>query len=632
MKKIGSTIVLSSLMVLLTACGGGSSSGTGIGGGDDSYSYIPDEVSSQDAHALLLQSSFGPNDSSIEDIKTKGIINWIDSQLNAPSAYDSTSDSHLTYLERTIDIGKMASPTKWNHSIEEYVSAENDISFNRGVAERAVLHYHISTWFENALNGEDQLRQRVAYALSQITVVSDAEELFKRRGEAFSYYYDILAKNAFGNYRDILLEVSKSPAMGIYLTHQGNRKFDPATNRQPDENYARELMQLFSIGLSELNPDGTLKLDGSGKSIPTYTQNDIEELSRVFTGWDLALNSKYGKVSNSQGSFTQPMEFTIEHHDFGEKTVLGETVAAGNSGEEDIEAVVDILMNHPNIAPFISKHLIMRLVTSNPTPQYVARVSSVFNDNGEGVKGDLKAVVRAILLDKEARVPDAENSHYVKFKEPILAYTQLLRTFDVTYIDPWDSGSIGGENGTTMENVYLFKRDLKEPFGQAPMRAKNVFNFYSPDFIPNDSYFKDNQLVAPELEIQSAQMLTNYSNRIAYDIGKYEKMRVKYRGGYYAFYDRFIISFVDEVDLVRDQLDNDFNNIRDEEYKEKAVDALIAHLNEKITNSTLSSAQTDIIKEYLLGITYGKSDEGIRVMVANTVYAMATSNTYMVQR
>ena len=462
MNYIMKTITLVLFVLFITACGGGGSD-SDEKTTDNSYSYVPKDVTPQLAHSLLLQTTFGPNDTLVEKVQKQGIVAWVNAQLNAPSAYKSANDSHLTYLERTIDIAKMAAPAKWSEPILDYVYPDNDISFNRGVGERSVLHYHISTWFENALNSDDQLRQRVAYALSQITVVSDSEELFLKRAEAFSYYYDILARNAFGNYRDILLEVSKSPAMGVYLTHQGNKKYDAATNRQPDENYAREIMQLFSIGLSELNLDGTPKLDDKGKSIPTYTQKDVEELSRVFTGWDLALNNRYGNASTTQGSYTQEMEFTSEYHDFESKVILGENIAAGLSGEEDLEAAIDILMQHDNIAPFISKHLIMRLVTSNPTPEYVARVSSVFNNNSKGVKGDLKAVVRAILLDKEARLGEEENPNFAKFKEPILAYTQLLRTFDVNFIDePWDSGAVGGETGTTMDNVYLFKSSLKK--------------------------------------------------------------------------------------------------------------------------------------------------------------------------
>ncbi|NOQ80328.1 MAG: DUF1800 family protein [Gammaproteobacteria bacterium] len=601
----------------------------GIPDTSDPEPLVPD-ISTKFAHSVLLKSTFGPTDTLIQELQTKGVAGWVDDQLNASSAYDSNSDQYLTYLERVIQIARMASPTQWSGSIQDYLTPDNAYVFNSKSFETSVLLFFTSTWFENVLHAEDQLRQRVAYALSQIIVLSTAEQFFYKRAEALAYHYDILAKNAFGNYRDILLEVSKSPGMGLYLTFQGSKKYDPSTQRQPDENYAREIMQLFSIGLAQINLDGSENKDVNGNSIPIYTQTDVEELSRVFTGWDPALNPAYG---HTHGSYTQEMEFTSEHHDFEEKIVLGEVIAAGKTGEDDIEAAIDILMNHPNVAPFISKQLIMRLVTSNPSPEYISRVSHVFNDNGEGIKGDLKAVVRAILLDAEAIKTHDESSTFGKAKEPIIAYTQLLRSFEVDYMEPWEGGPVGADSGVNMQDVYLFKSNLIPPFGQGPMRAKSVFNFYSPEYIPNDSYFRTNNIVAPELEIQSAQRITNFNNRLQRDTWSHIRLYYNSPNEYYgSLYDRFIIHYVKERELIENELNSDYKNIRKEPYKTNAINALFNHVNKKLTGSNLSSEQAEIIKRKLSSYTYRDNIYGARDMINRTINAIATTNRYMIQR
>ena len=576
---------------------------------------------------FLNMATFGATQDEVEHLRQIGIENWVDEQLDAPSAYDSDSDNHLSYAQRMIDIAIMADPVKWNHTREEYLDTSNDIVFNREYGTFHPKFYFNSTWFENALNGQDQLRQRVAYALSQIFVISpDGEKLLGRHWEAFAYHSDILAKNAFGNYRDLLLAITKSPGMGVFLTYQGNRKYDPVTKRQPDENYAREVMQLFSIGLFQLNLDGTPKLDANGEMIPTYTQADIEEMARVFTGWDLSKNRHYGwQKGRRDGNYLEDMEFTARYHDDDEKTVLGHTIPAGQ-GIHDIEAAIDVLMQNDSMGPFVSKLLIQRLVTSNPTPAYVARVAAVFNDNGHGVKGDLKAVVRAILLDDEALQGEDVNPYFAKYKEPLLAYTQLLRAFDVHYAPTWSSKWIFGPDQDMVDVYYFDTEDLKAAFGQAPMRAPTVFNFYSPDYVPNDSHFKDNDLVAPEMQIQSAQMMINYSNYLWNRLDVNEELRNTTR-----MHSRYRITFVPEKDIVMQELHN-YSNMGDNTYKGKAIDALLAHLNDKLTNGDMSSAQLSAIKTHLLQTSYSTNLDGVRKMIRDAVYAFATSSTYMVQR
>lgn len=618
---------------------------------ENQYPYIPEKVKYGDAHRLLLQTTFGPTNKLIKQVKKQGIVDWVDSQLNAPSAYDRHDDEHLTYIERTINIAKMANPDYWSHSLQEYL-AYNDIKFHGYNTPSSVRAHYRSTWFDNALHGKDQLRQRVAFALSQILVISTLEQLFQKRGEAFAVHNDILAKHAFGNYRDLLIAVSKSGPMGIYLTHQGSKKYNPEKYEQPDENYAREIMQLFTIGLVELELDGTPKLDAEGNTIPAYTQEDVEQLARVFTGWDLAFNHEvkfinklglektkergYGRHGKSAGDYLHPMEFTATFHDSDEKTLLGETIPAGLSGQEDLEAAIDILMAHPNMAPFISRQLIMRLVTSNPTPAYIERVSRVFNDNGQGVKGDLKAVVRAIILDQDARSLQPEiDDHQVKFKEPILAYTQFLRAFKVGYTKPYS-----GRRIATMKKVYNFnKRNLNSTFGQEAMNAKSVFNFYSPDYIPGDDYFKDNALVAPELEIQSWQVLAKISNRLAEDISTYEKIRLRSPGRAPQFQNKFLLSLHPELKQVSKAVQGDFNNLRDVDLKEQAVDRLLKYLNKKLTNSNLTAEQLRVIKDHLMQKQYVSSnrdsevtEQTARIMIVDAVKLITTTSTYMVQR
>ncbi len=582
------------------------------------------------AFRFLNMATFGATKEDIEHLKSVGYEKWVDEQLNAPSAYDSDSDKHFTYSERMIQIAKMADPNYWPYSIKTYLSPDKkrEEVFNIKWGNFRPMFYFNSTWFENALNAKDQLRQRVVYALSQIVVVSTAEKLLNRHWEAFAYYCDILAKNAFGNYRDLLLAVTKNPAMGVYLTYQGNKKYDPKTKRQPDENYARELMQLFSIGLYKLNLDGTPKLDSKGNRIPTYTQTDVEEMARVFTGWDLSKNRHYGwQKAKGDGDYLQDMEFTAKYHDDEEKHILGKTIPAGK-GIHDIEAAIDILMQNENMAPFISKLLIQRLVTSNPTPAYIKRVATVFNDNGKGVKGDLKAVIRAILLDEEAIKGEAVNPYFAKYKEPLIAFLQLLRAFDVDYAPTWNSKWIFGQDALSMKNVYYFDTNkIYTAFGQAPMRSPSVFNFYSPDYMPNDTHFKKNNLVEPEMQIQSAQMIINYNNYLFNRLDTNEKLR-----GTNRLSSRFLISFIPEKDIVMQELQQDYDKIKDTKYKEKAIDALLNHLNLKLTGGNMNSEQLNKIKSYLLKTNYSNKLDGVRKMIRDAVYAIATSSTYMVQR
>lgn len=643
------------------------SDGDGV---DDKADQLPLDGSKaatvESAHRLLVQATFGPTTDDLNAAVQKGLDAWLEAQLNAASAYDSVSDGHQTHLERTIAIARAAEPsTNWDG-----VSGV----FNKEVADFQADDYQMAAWWENAIglhptntfHGKDQLRQRVAYALSQLLVTSNSEPPLNRRGEGLAFYYDILARNALGNYRELLDEVARSPAMGIYLSHQGNRKADPVKGTRPDENFAREILQLFSVGLYRLNVDGSPDRDNNPATYPdagtnlveTYTQQDIEELAKVMTGWDLVDNSKYGKNGNTQGDYTQFMEFTaIEHEDEaaaggdGRVTVLG-TEFALNAGADGsgLDAALDVLFAHPNVGPYVSRHLIMRLVTSNPSSAYIARVASVFNDNGSGVRGDLKAVVKTILTDEEARGDAYKNTpSFGKAKEPLLAWAQLLRAFEALPLDGW----IAQDNTTTVNGVYWFKSP-QSYFQQAAMRSPSVFNFYNPDFIPSDDYFASNKLVSPELQIQTDQRLVDFSNRVYSQVHTYEKQKILLQngedlatfGGKAKFGNvmNIIIDFDAQMKVFEQALDGDTNgdfaNMEATDtdgvrFKDKAVDALLIHLDELLLGKTMTTEYRAALKHYAMNASGARNSNDVleaRNIIRDIVRAIVTSSSFMIQK
>lgn len=356
-------------------------------------------------------------------------------------------------------------------------------------------------WFRDAVQGQDQLRQRMAFALSEIMVVSDTSSALEGETPMLAAYYDILARNALGNYRALLEEVTLSQAMGHYLSMFQNQKPDPANGIRADENYAREVMQLFTVGLENLN------LDGSGKGTPTYEQADIENLARVFTGWSFPNGSSdenFFYVLTPPAS-NAPMKVYPNFHDTSAKTIIGNVVIpAGQTPEQDLKLALDTLFNHPNVGSFIGRQLIQRLVTSNPSPTYVARVATVFNNNGSGVRGDLYSVARAILLDPEARSGDTGAPQtFGKLREPLLRVTQLWRAF---------SGV--ARNGKL---DYAFpETDL----GQAALRSASVFNFFRPRYQPAGP-ITDSGLVAPEFQITNESTITSTTNLLGFQSSVY---------------------------------------------------------------------------------------------------------------
>jgi len=417
---------------------------------------------------FLNMATFGANVSSIENVSRIGFEDWLDEQIALPAT------SHVAYLQ----------------ILEPTLNLAEDERLRRG--ER------LEAWFTHAITAEDQLRQRVAFALSEIFVVSE-HSTFSDDTYGLANYYDLLLNNAFSNYRDLLEEVTLSPIMGMYLSVLGNQKPNEEENIRPDENYAREVMQLFSIGLVELNNDGSEKLQ-NGQSIPTYNQDTIKAFAHVYTGWNFngATEETWWKFYQNYNSM-EPMTAVDSFHDTSEKQLLNNVVVPANqTAEQDLAIALDNLFNHENVAPFIGKQLIKKLVTSNPSPEYVARVSAVFNDNGQGVRGDLGTVIKTILLDQEAIEGTNSNANFGKIREPLLRAVHLWRSFEAS--SPNDRFQFNWSN-------YAF--------AQTPLGAHHVFNFFSPDYAP-PGIVSENNLIAPELEIVTENYLTRTSNFLAY--------------------------------------------------------------------------------------------------------------------
>ncbi len=359
--------------------------------------------------------------------------------------------------------------------------------------------------WKKLLSANDTLRQRMTLALSEI-VVASVDGFIGTGWKQFSAaaYLDILQSNAFGSYRTLLQQISLSAPMGEYLTYRGNLKFNATTGALPDENYAREVMQLFTIGLVQLNLDGTPKLV-AGAQQETYSQDDITGLARVFTGWNYDLGA--ANTTDTPEFKRTPMAMTASRHETGSKVFLGTTIPAGTDGATSLTLALDAIFAHPNVAPFISRQLIQRLVCSNPSPAYMTRVASVFNNDGAGVKGNLKAVLKAILLDDEARNgANLSAPGFGKQREPMLRFAAWARAYKVS--SPSDAWAIGNTSDPTSR------------LGQSPLRSPTVFNFYRPGYVPPGSPIGNAGLVAPEFQITNESTVVGYINYLQTAVSK----------------------------------------------------------------------------------------------------------------
>jgi uncharacterized protein (DUF1800 family) len=472
-----------------TGAGAGSTTGpsTAPGGGDAGPPSVPDAPTTHaDAFRMLTQATFGPTDADVAQAMKLGAAGWIDAQLALPSssAYVTRWDADTQALAAT-NPGAVAGPP-------------------------AIA----SQFYKQALKSPDQLRGRVAFALSQIFVVS-TQELIGNKSRGAASYFDMLNRDAFGNYRTLLQDVAMHPAMGLYLTSLKNMKENPATGQIPDQNFAREIMQLMSIGLVQLDADGTPRLGTDGAPIYTYGGDDIVGLSKVFTGFswygpDTSTARFMGSASAMDPDhLIQPMQAYPQFHSTSEKDFLGVKIApqATPDPAASLKTALDTLAAHSNVGPFIGRQLIQRLVTSHPSPAYVARVAQVFADNGLGVRGDLKAVVRAILLDPEARgTTAAAGDTYGKVREPVLRLTAWMRAFNARS----DSGQVL-VTGTDDPGLEL---------GQTPLRAASVFNFWRPGYIAAGTATGALGLTMPELQATTETSVAGYVNFMSSAVAK----------------------------------------------------------------------------------------------------------------
>ncbi len=461
-----------------------------------------------EAARLLMQATFGPKKSEIDALTGQSLDTWITTQMALPF----TSHRTATVADRTT-YGGSNSVTNWNaiHPPNRH-----------------------SAWFKTVLTAPDQLRQRVAFALSQILVISDVSLSDDNRTEPVAAYYDLLGNGAFGNFRTLLETITLNPMMAEYLSSLRNAKatFNSAGTvlTTPDENYAREVMQLFTIGLNLLQPDGTLQLGADGLPIPTYNQTTITELAKVFTGWGYA-STNLTQFRNAPTNYYNPLGLFPAFHEDSAKNlspVLPTPIPANLGGVEDLKRALDALFNHQNTGPFLSRLLIQRLVTSNPSPGYIYRVAQKFANNGAGVRGDLGAVVRAIFTDYEARSPDVvANVTYGKLKEPLLRLTALFRTFNVSsrigrfagYQYAIDNVPVTSttpnpnDQSRVIYNGSTSTTGLQSSLSQAPLRSPTVFNFYSPDYVLPGELAKAG-LVAPEFQITDDIFSINVPNTV----------------------------------------------------------------------------------------------------------------------
>ncbi len=561
----------------------------------EDYSYIPkkEELTNRMIVKFLNMTTFGSTPKLVEEVKEKGVIKWLDDQLNMK--YDHKKES---ILRRLIKMALDIDSNKYNKSnkcsMDDWFKENSSCHFNQGLGGGSILlRLNGSAIFNAHLSYEDQVRQRVAYALSQIIVVSQSNDaFFTYHAEALSNYYDILEKDAFGKYGDLLYDISLSPGMGVYLSFINNQKAheDPNTHTMiyPDENYGREIMQLFSIGLFELNIDGTIKRV-NGKRVATYVQDDVMNMSRVFTGLR-ANNSTFNKPY-TKGDLTRPMVCEMEYHDTEPKKVLGQTLPGGNDCYQDIRAAINLLMNHPNAAPFISKKLIMRLTKSNPTTAYVQRVAETFKNSN----GDLKKTVRAIYLDPEIW-EDIKADRGVKVKEVYIAFTGLLRGIDAKPVPVVSWGR------TKINNPGFFSNGLYDKLGQWPTTSPSVFNFYSDDFTPDDSEFKIRGFVAPETEIFTAGYNVKLMNMIN-EILIYNNVQFRrsdpneHPERFSSNYVRFYVEYKDILDVFKkngfgEELDQGSG---DKKIKEKVTEKVVDYICMKFLGKKLPPQKRDLL-------------------------------------
>ena len=472
---------------LLVACGGGgdaatavgaSSASAGLGSAVAGYTYTAPQ-NDNEAARFALQAKFNVTDAEIAELRQQGYAAWISAQLNAPEA-----QTGVAWLDGR-GYGAVSAATEF---------------FDQSYPGDFMI-------WQQLMQSPDGARKRLALALSEFFVVSLNSIDAEFRSHGIAQYWDLLVRGTRGNFRQLLEDITLNPAMGVFLNTKGNQKED-SRGRQPDENYAREVMQLFTIGLYQLNADGTEKRAADGSKLASYTSADVSNLSRVFTGWDfdssqsvntLLQYSGYTRNIGNTSRMTRRMVLTASRHSTLAATFLGTTIAANTPGDQALKTALDTLFNHPNVGPFFGKQMIQRLVTSNPSPAYVGRVAAIFNNNGDGVRGDMKSVFAAVLLDDEARSPVGLSAPtFGKLREPMVRLVQWGRTFGLTSkAGSWKLDEQGNPS---------------DQLGQSPLRPGSVFNFFRPGYVPPSTALAASQQVAPEFQIVNESTVGGYLN------------------------------------------------------------------------------------------------------------------------
>ena len=551
--------------------------------GSIGYRYGGDRV------RLMEQATFGPSAALDSKLRRIGIRRWLEEQFDAQ--YPSLTNP---YPNHPLKPGTAPSDCDNNQTIPDVPAT---------CFRDTYTMYQPVAWFtKEALYGDAQLRHRVAWALAQVWVTSGTDV---QQGRHMIEYHKVLSKNAFGNYRTLMEEMTLNATMGSYLD------MARSTRNNPNENYARELMQLFTIGLFMLNPDGTYQLDETNNPIPTYDQNTVNDLTKVLTGWTFCETTSLcpNRLIGSQ-NFIDPLLLNNNNHDLTAKSLLNypgvtnQNIAActgctgtaiANYANNSMDQALDNIFNHPNVGPFVSKILIQHLVTSDPTPAYVGRVAAVFNNNGLGERGDMKAVVKAILLDPEARGDFKTDPNYGKLREPVLFATNLLRQFNVRSAD-----------GSSQSDGYIAGRSEFINMGQVPFLSPTVFNFYPPSYvIPGTS------MLGPEFAIMTTGTAIQRTN----------------------FVNRFVFTAIPVPASIPNSpsgVSLDFSDLQAISTADPTGNALVDEVGRRMLHGTMSPQMKSTLLPAVNSFTSGTDMHLNRVRQA--VYLVATSSQYQVQR
>ena len=568
------------LAAFLSACGGGST--------PPKPEVLPASgISQAQAARFLLHAQFGASYDEIKAVQSLGYAPWLAQAMARPGSEGGWD---------------------WLKARGYGVVNEHEYFFND------YLTNHMA-WYQ-IMASPDQVRRRMALALSEFFVVSGNGLQLNWPAFHMARYWDLLCEHAFGNFRTLLEQITLSHAMGSFLNTLGNQKEDPQSGRVPDENFAREVMQLFTIGLVELSIDGTPKKGPNGQAIETYTLRDVSNLARVFTGYNeddsgSFLTSPVPPFNRIRElAFTrQPMKFNAWAHSEQEKVFLGTRIPAGTDGPTSLRMALDTLFNHPNVGPFFSRQMIQRLVTSNPSPAYVARVASVFNNNGKGVRGDLAAVFSAILLDTEAVGPESlAASDFGKLREPVVRVAQWAHTFRARSLKgTWKVGSPTWS--------------AEESLAQSPLMAPSVFNFFRPGYVPPGTALAPQGATAPEFQLVNESTVASYINYLQSFLHRGMWVRAPELPN-----SPMNPTATDGPDIVPDY-STEMGFAHDSH-------ALVQHLNLLLCAGQLSEATVKTIVQALnqVNLQPGASDDARRIQVARALLMVMSSADYLVQR